>query len=274
MFGQPMGRRALGVVAALALVGCGGDSANGDDRGGAPVDLDGNILTVFGSIASPKSGGAGPSTEIDALFTRGDTRFSFQAPGQCTVSESSIIGVDEGFDAGTLSITGAAEPITFAGAGNDRFFRDPKRAAWAPGASLTLKSTGGADAPAFSASAVAPDLLVLSSPDGSATFDVERDRDFVVSWDPISTGGVALSIEGTSAKDARFGTELFCVFRGETGEGSVPAARLAAFASGAGELFGESFNITTASAGAWKIAFGLEQSPSSAAMGSVRLRFR
>jgi hypothetical protein len=272
MFGSGPGASRLGALALLALVGCGG-GADGDVRGGAPVDLRGNIASIFGGIASLKpGGGVGPSTEVDALFLHGD-ELHFPAPGECTVSEARAVLHDDSFDAGTLSITGADESIPLAGTGNDRFFRDPNRAAWAPGAALTVKSTGGADAPAFSVSAVAPDLVVVTSPDGSGTFDVARDRDFVVSWDPISTGGVAFSIDGPSTKDPTLTTNLFCVFAGNTGEGSVPAADLAAFGPGDGALFGESFDITTARAGTWNIAFSLEQS-ASGDMGRIPLRFR
>jgi hypothetical protein len=198
--------------------------------------------------------------------------------GQCTVVPTTTNPKRKNVTAGMVALHGANEPIDLMQTTGSYAFEDPMRAAWKPGASLTLQVTGAGSVPAFSTSVDAPDRFVLKSPAAApnVSVTVERSKDLEVSWEPFASGQAIVAILGPAKGDGH-AIEVECIFDGGDGAGAIPSKLLtSAFTAGAAQLTGDSFNLTASTEGSWSVAFLAAQSGNTAngAQGTVLLQLQ
>ncbi len=113
-----------------------------------------------------------------------------------------------------------------------------------PGEPVTVRGTGSADVPPFTAAVTAPADVALSAPAPGAI--VARDADLVLAWEP-QAGFVDVVVK-TGARSWP------CVFRGERGTATIERFLLADEPAGAIVLRVAALRTTGADAGGWHVS--------------------
>ena len=196
----------------LALISA--HSASAQSGPAVAAEREGRVTISRGS-----AGGA-PGSSVEAIFMDAPVSGAvISSDGPCTLRRHIA---SPGLSAGTISITGTAQPITLepsAAVGGVKYVQsqDPS---FADGATLTMEATGGADIAAFSASVTAPNALT-----GYETPRTLARSGVTASWAPES--GTAIMIV-VGATNPRIGQSVLVVCRlADTGSYTIPASTFA-----------------------------------------------
>ncbi len=152
--------------------------------------------------------------------------------------------------AGTLNFVGTRDGIVL----DPPYLYDPpgvQRTQFGPGASLTLKTTGGADVPAFSATVLGGPSVKLASPtiDGVNPVVVARSAPLEITWTEGTFGEVVGHLDQDTA-DQRI--EVDCRFLATAGKGTIVTAP---FAAGPGQLDVRGETLTQVDSGDYRVTF-------------------
>lgn len=152
--------------------------------------------------------------------------------------------------AGSLTFVGTRDAIVL----DSPYLYDPpgvQRTQFGPGATLTLKTSGGADVPAFSATVLGGPSVKLSSPaiDGVNPVVVSRSAPLEVTWTEGTFGEVVGHLDQDTA-DQRI--EVDCRFPATAGKGTIVTAP---FAVGPGQLDVRGETLTQVDSGDYHITF-------------------
>ncbi|CAN5149051.1 hypothetical protein BH09MYX1_BH09MYX1_62990 [soil metagenome] len=152
--------------------------------------------------------------------------------------------------AGILTFSGTRESIVLA----TPYLYDPpavQRTQFPAGATLTLKGSGGATIPAFTATVLGGPSLRLTSPllDGVTTLPVARGSTLELTWEAGTFGEIVAHIDEDTT-DSRI--EVECRFPATAGKGSVSTIP---FSVGPGQLDVRGESRTTVDSGDYRITF-------------------
>lgn len=152
--------------------------------------------------------------------------------------------------AGTLTFLGTRDGIVL----DSPYLYDPpgvQRTQFGPGATLTLKTTGGADVPAFTATVLGGPSVKLATPvvDGTNPVVVSRAAALEVTWTDGTFGEVVAHLDQDTA-DQRI--EVDCRYPATAGKGTVQTAP---FAAGPGQLDVRGETLTQVDSGDYHITF-------------------
>jgi hypothetical protein len=152
--------------------------------------------------------------------------------------------------AGTLTFVGTRDALVL----ESPYLYDPpavQRTQFGPGATLTLKGSGGADVPAFSATVLGGPSVKVTAPtiDGVASVPIALGAPLEVTWTPDKFGEVVLHADEDTA-DQRI--EVDCRFPAAAGKGSLVTTP---FVAGSGQLDVRGETLTQVDTGDWRITF-------------------
>jgi len=233
----------------LVLVACSG----GDDGVDAPMPAYSGYVQVESydamDLASQQRGGLATA----GFSMSGVDCTTVQTVGACVVMDcpdtdaSSVSG-------GTVTITGAAEPITLTpsttGHYDARVSPDPL---FNGGETLTFTASGG-DVPGFTKTIKAPSKPTITQPAKPASqvspLVIDRSKDLMVAWTGGGNGTMDVSLAG--AADRR----VSCRFDTSTGHGKVPSAALSMLTAGMGGVSMAAFSEDEVIEGDWGINVG------------------
>lgn len=252
-----------GLIPLLAILGCGGSSGNSPGDGSAGNDGsaggDASLPTKFGSVfiqsytamQPPGTTIHGGSAAATFLTTAGPCTRSMM--GMCEIDSCSG-GSGTAASAGTVTISGAMQPISMM-PGTDHTYTalSTQTALFAGGDNLTFAASG-ADVPAFSQMLTAPGRVTITAPvkPSGGTLTVMRAQDLTVSWSGGgSTGEVLVALLPGSATSGAM--TLYCRFPASSGQGSVPALALQHLQGGAGAFAMASISDGGTTAGDWAV---------------------
>ncbi len=252
-----------GLIPLLTILGCGGSSGSHTGDGSAGDDGsaggDANVPTKFGSVfiqsytamQPPGTTIHGGSAAATFFTTSGPCTRSMM--GNCEIDSCSG-GPGTAASAGTVTITGAMQPISMMPAADHTYTAiSTQTALFAAGDSLTF-AAAGADVPAFSQMLTAPARVTITAPvkPSNATLTVTRAQDLTVSWSGGgNTGQVLVALlPGSTSSGAM---TLYCRFPAGSGQGSVPALALQHLQSGPGAFAMASISDGGTTAGDWAV---------------------
>jgi hypothetical protein len=157
--------------------------------------------------------------------------------------------------AGTVKITGGTAPITLApGADGTYAPVSTSQAAFTPGATLTY-TLAGAEAPALTASVVAPARPTLTTPswpsDRTVSVPVSRAQPLQVAWTASGVGMISVTLTAWSAEGPS--TSLVCQYPVAEGAATIPATSLAELPAGDGAFSISASSIEITEVEDWRI---------------------
>ena len=253
------------VVVSLAACGGGGgaggdDTNNGGTDGPKPTDdapkpthhglIDIQSYDAMNAPGTPTRGGQATA----AFFAMGDYCTTTQVIGPCNVLACAS-GFPPGVSAGTVTLTGAAQPITLMPDPDKTYPAAPSTTPLFSGGETITYAATGADVPAFSGTLVMPSRATITSPPkpaAAATLEVPRSQDFHVTWSGGGSGQVQIGLFGSGTDPQR----LICYFDASAGGGSVPTAALAMLAAGSGGFAMATTAFTEVDEGDWAVQLG------------------
>lgn len=226
------------IVILAACGGGGGDGDGGGDDGGGGPDAARPTKSGFVFLQSydamnqpgmPTRGGAASA----GFFDSAGACTSMQQIGACKLAMCSTSPPTNAASAGTVTIAGAAMPITLAPRGDDTYAQlTVMTSLFSGGESITF-SAAGAEVPAFSQALTMPSKATITSPaeppQDSPFLIVDRTRDFTVAWAGGGSGELQVSLFGTTG-----GPTLTCRFPASAGTATVPSAALMMLPAGMG----------------------------------------
>ncbi len=240
--------------ALLVFVACKSSGGGGDD-GPAP---DAAVAAHTGSVfiqsydgmnvpGTPTRGG-----QVSAgFYTAPATCTTMQTIGPCTVRSCPAGSSQGAFSAGTISISGAAKPLSLV-PGADKVYTPQTSTTplFAGGETITFAATG-ADVPAFTLSVTAPTkgtITAPAKPAAGALLGITRAQDFSVSWNGGGSGTIQVFLTGPGNQPA-----LFCTYPASAGSGKVPTAALMTMAAGMGSFAMSTISEAQSTAGDWAV---------------------
>lgn len=141
------------------------------------------------------------------------------------------------------------------------------------GSVVTLRSAGNATVPGFSVQVPIPPALTLTSPQLSDELSLSRSVDLVVTWIPIASRLVNVTLQFVTEASPRLSVRVDVQVPGDEGRAVVPARAFREFEVGSAGLRGsvsvQPTNLVLAQVGPWPLqvtSFGRGVS------GTVRLR--
>lgn len=218
-----------GIAGQGGVAGGGGSSGVGGEGYVALIkDPDGDSALAF------FQGSYGPDCPV-VIKKMGDCGF-WQQPANCG---------PELRDGGTVTIQTPISTTTLTPNNPSIFASSPL---FQPDDVIVMKSTGGADVPAFSEEMNAPPWLLLKSPSFATTISVDKAAGLPVTW-PATTGRVAVVLANNS--DPMRG--ISCDFDGASGAGTVPPQLLAEYSDPSGLVSVYAIHRKDIQAGGWPV---------------------
>lgn len=152
--------------------------------------------------------------------------------------------------AGTLTFVGTRDAIVL----DTPYLYDPpgvQRTQFPPGATLTLKGSGGADVPAFSATVLGGPSVTVSSPtiDGVNPVPIALGGSVEIAWNAATFGEIVLHLDEDTA-DQRI--EVDCRYPATAGKGTIATTP---FVAGSGQLDVRGESLTQVESGDYRITF-------------------
>jgi hypothetical protein len=236
------GASATGGTNAAGGNGTGGTSAGGSSAGGsggAPPTKGGTVNLGATLLAPGMYSNSVTGTFFATLSAGATSPCTTEVMGACTVSQCDFSGGTGGAPAtpaleaaGTLTVTGAAVPISITGPGmaGNYMLTTPNLPANMPlfaGTEMLTISASGAAAPAFSGQLAAPAAIKISQPKNGA-FSISTSQDFALAWTGGTAGKAFFSISATKVSGAMISNtaNIACNFAASSGTGTVPVAAL------------------------------------------------
>lgn len=253
----------------LSLAACGGgdSSVDGNTAGDGGTDgakpmqdaakpthhgfVDLQTYDAMNTPSTPTRGGQA----IAAFFAMGDYCTTAQTIGSCSFLQC-MNGFPTGVSAGTVTLTGAAQPITLMPNPDKTYtaVTSTTTPMFSGGENVTFAATG-ADVPAFSKSLVMPSRATITSPSkpaAAASLVVPRGQDYSVTWSGGGSGKVQVALFTLGTVPQR----LICYFDASAGDGKVPTAALAMLSAGAGSFAMATTAFMEVDAGDWAVQLG------------------
>jgi hypothetical protein len=252
------------LVWCLVLAACGGN----DDSGGGGGGDGGGGSDGSGSGQVPANSGFVAITSIDAVsgttpIQNGSVSASFAMAQTTYTCAQNIVGPCTVYvcptttppaptyaSAGTVSVTGLAQPVSLTPQANKMYTAFTSQATLFSGGETITITGAGADVPAFSIGITGPGRATITQPaKPSGTFTINRAQDFTVRWSGGGAGKVFVYVSGPSGS----GASLNCGFDASAGMGSVPAAALGMLPAGSGAFSSASLAVKSIDTGGWRI---------------------
>jgi hypothetical protein len=234
-----------------------GIAGNGG-AGGAAATAVGFVSVV--SVATAMM----PGYQARAGFYTGE-ECAYREIGPCGIV--SCTGAAVAADAGSITITGGAEPVTLASAAAAYTPVMGTRALWQGGEALTIAAAGSATGvPAFQATVTAPPGVMLTGlgaaawPGEAQVTPAPRTTPITVRW---SSQAMQVSVDLYGAQGG-----ASCTFPGFGGTGTIPAEVLALIPPGEAELSVASLGLEQLVAGRFVVDLALVSLATTAAGGA------
>jgi hypothetical protein len=246
----------------LALCACGGGgsgtASDGDDTPGpdakAPANSGFVQITSQSFISNTTTVRTGTASATFAMRT-GAASCTEQTLGACTLTTcSGQAQPATNLSAGTITVTGAAIPITLTPKADKTYETVLSMTQPLFMGDETLAASGtGADVPAFSVSVTAPSRPTLTAPAMPASgsmLPINRAQAFHATWMNRSPAGkVYLYFSGPQGS----GVSMSCGFDSTALGADVPASTLAMLPAGAGTFSAGVVSSSTTDVGEWRI---------------------
>jgi len=239
--------------------GSGGDTGGAGAAGGGGAAGSGGIAGQGGVAGGGGSSGVGGEGYVALLKDlNGDSALAFfqgsygpdcpvvtKIMGDCGFLQQPASCGPELRDGGTVTIQTPISTTTLTPDSPSIVADSPL---FQPDDVIVMKSTGGADVPAFSEETHAPPWLLLTSPSFATTISVDKAAGLPVTW-PATTGRVAVVL-GNNADPMRF---ISCDFDGASGAGTVPPELLAEYSDSTGFISVYAIQRKDIQAGGWPV---------------------